>query len=134
VLPAALQAVEFRHALDNSALDLKPVPGEELTQAVKTFQETGANAYTGDEPALAQGKDLYTKNCLVCHTRSGSGGMGPSLVSGEPLYPRVKTDVGMFEIIHSGASGAMRSFAKRGMTQDEMLKIIAYVRSIKKEP
>ena len=33
----------------------------------------------------------------------------------------------MFEILYGGASGAMQSFARRGMTQDQMLKIIAYV-------
>ena len=42
------------------------------------------------------------------------------------------TDVCQFEILYGGASGAMQSFARRGMTQDQMLKVIAYVRSLKK--
>jgi cytochrome c-L len=40
--------------------------------------------------------------------------------------------VGKFEIIHSGAAGAMKAFSKRGVTQDQILKIIAYINSLKK--
>jgi cytochrome c-L len=36
----------------------------------------------------------------------------------------------MFSIIYGGAGGAMQPFAKRGMAQDDMLKIIAYVRTL----
>jgi cytochrome c-L len=129
---AGAQAVEFRHALDDSMLDLSPLPGEQFTEAVKSFQKSGVNPYSGDLAAIARGEALYTENCQVCHLPDGSGGMGASLIGETPIYPRVTTDAGMFEVIHSGASGAMRSFSKRGMTQDEMLAIIAYVRTIKK--
>ena len=129
----AAEAIEFRDALDNSPLDLSPVPGEQFTDAVKSFQKTGVNPYRGDPAAIARGKELYTANCQVCHLPDGSGDMGASLIADTPIYPRVATDVGMFEVIHSGASGAMRSFAKRGMTQDQMLAIIAYVRTLKKQ-
>ena len=54
------------------------------------------------------------------------------MVGTDWTYPRSATDVGMFEVIYGGASGAMQSFARRGMTQDQMLKIIAYVRSLAK--
>jgi cytochrome c-L len=36
----------------------------------------------------------------------------------------------MFSIIYAGASGAMQPFSKRDLTQDDMLKIIAYIRSL----
>jgi cytochrome c-L len=125
-------AVVFRHALDNSPLEVKPQPGEVETEAVKTFKETGENPYIADEQALADGKRLYEEYCQVCHLPDGSGRMGPSLIGDKWIRERVATDVGMFEIIYGGASGAMQSFARRGMTQDEMLRIIAYVRSLKK--
>ncbi len=48
--------------------------------------------------------------------------MGPSLVDDVYVNKRANTDVGKFEIIHSGAAGAMRSFAKRGLTQDQILQ------------
>jgi len=48
------------------------------------------------------------------------------------VYKQVLTDPGMFSIIYGGASGAMQSFHRRGMKQDEMLKIVAYVRTLDK--
>jgi cytochrome c-L len=128
-----LQAeIVFRHALDNSVLDVKPRPNEVETEAVKEFKATGKNPYIGDDKALADGKKLYQANCQACHLPDGSGRMGPSLIADTWVRERAATDVGMFEIIYGGASGAMQSFARRGMTQDEMLRIIAYVRSLKK--
>jgi cytochrome c-L len=128
----ALAAIEFRHALDDSPLDLTPIEGEEITDAVKTFRETGADPYVGNAEAVAAGKALYEENCQACHMPDGSGGMGPSLIDEVILNERAGTDVGIFEIIHSGASGAMRPFSKRGVTQDQILKIIAYIHTLKK--
>lgn len=62
----------------------------------------------------------------------GTGKMGPTLIGNDVAYPQVKTDPAMFAIIYGGASGAMQSFFRRGMQQDQMLKIIAYVRSLEK--
>jgi cytochrome c-L len=42
------------------------------------------------------------------------------------------TDPGLFSIIYAGASGAMQSFFRRGMQQDQMLRIVAYVRTLEK--
>jgi cytochrome c-L len=124
--------VAFRHALDNSPLEVKPRPNEVETEAVKAFKSTGQNPYTGQEAALADGRKLYAANCQACHLPDGSGRIGPTLIGNTWVRERAGTDVGMFEIIYGGASGAMQSFARRGMTQDDMLKIIAYVRSLKK--
>jgi cytochrome c-L len=62
----------------------------------------------------------------------GTGRIGPNIVDATVVRERVATDVGMFEIIYGGGSGAMQSFHRRGMVQDDMLKIMAYVRSLKK--
>jgi len=124
--------VEFRHALDDSPLDLAPIKGEEITDAVKAFRRDGVNPYHGNAEALAAGKTLFEDNCQPCHGADATGGMGPSLVDDVYVNTRANTDVGKFEIIHSGASGAMRSFSERGVTQDQILKLIAYVDSLKK--
>lgn len=129
---AMAEPIVFRHALDNSPLEVKPRPNEVETEAVKSFKETGKNPYLGDEKALAEGRTLYQSQCQVCHQADGSGKMGPSLIGDKWVHERAATDVGMFEILYGGASGAMQSFARRGMTQDQMLKVIAYVRSLKK--
>ncbi|HWK40062.1 MAG TPA: c-type cytochrome [Hyphomicrobium sp.] len=132
IAAAPAVAVEFRSALDDSPIDIEPIKGEEFTDAVKSFHETGDNPYNGNADAIAAGKELYNQDCQVCHKPDGSGGMGPSLIDDTVINTRANTDVGMFEVIHSGAAGAMRPFSKRGMTQDQMLKIIAYIHTLKK--
>lgn len=124
--------VEFRHALDGSPLDLAPIKGEQITDAVTAFRKDGVNPYDGNAEAVAAGKALFEENCQACHGADGTGGMGPSLVDDVYVNTRANTDVGKFEIIHSGASGAMRSFSERGVTQDQVLKLIAYIHSLKK--
>jgi cytochrome c-L len=130
IVPAA--AVDFLNALDDSPIDMAPIKGEVFTDAVKSFQETGKNPYVGNADAIAAGKALYDANCQVCHKPDGSGGMGPSLIDETYVNKRANTDVGMFEVIHSGAAGAMRPFSKRGVTQDQILQMIAYIHTLKK--
>jgi cytochrome c-L len=129
---AAGDVADFKNPLDNSPLTFELQPGEVETPAVKKFKETGDNDYRGNADAIADGKKLYVSNCIVCHGADGTGKMGPTLVGKDVVYKQVLTDPGMFSIIYGGASGAMQSFHRRGMKQDEMLRIIAYVRTLDK--
>jgi cytochrome c-L len=58
--------------------------------------------------------------------------MGPTLAGKDIVYKQMLTDPGKFSIIYGGASGAKQSFHRRGMKQDEMLRIVAYVRTLDK--
>jgi len=127
----AVETPKFTSVIDDSPLDVKPLPGEQLSAAVEKFYTTGDNPYNGDASALAEGKNLYAANCQACHLPDGSGQIGPSLIGDTHNYPRFTTDKGMFEIIYGGATGAMQPFGKR-LKQDEILKIMAFVRSLKK--
>jgi cytochrome c-L len=61
----------------------------------------------------------------------GSGRIGRSFIGDTHHYPRFKTDKGMLEIVYGGATGAMQAFGNR-LTQDQILRVMAYVRSLKK--
>jgi cytochrome c-L len=123
-------AIEFRHIAFGTPLDVTPKPGEAVTEAVRQFHETGENPYAGDAAALADGKRLYETWCQSCHLPDGTGRIGPSLVGPQHIYPRTATDVGLFEAVFGGALGAMQPFRDR-MTQDEILRLVAYVRSLR---
>jgi cytochrome c-L len=129
---AAADVADFKSPLDNSPMTFELQPGEVETPAVKKFKETGDNDYRGNADAIADGEKLYVSNCMVCHGVDGTGKMGPALVGKDVVYKQVLTDPGMFSIIYGGATGAMQSFHRRGMKQDEMLRIIAYVRTLDK--
>lgn len=130
-LVPSLAAIEFKKVLNDSPLDVTPLPEETVTDAVKQFHETGKNLYEGNAEATAQGKEAFDENCQLCHGKLGEGHMCPNLIDDEYAYPRVATDIGKFEVIYGGASGAMRSYKGR-LTQDQILKVIAYVDSLKK--
>jgi cytochrome c-L len=131
-LAVAQGKLDFRHPLDNSPLDVTPRPNEKVTDAVKQFHTTGRNPYEDDPAALEAGQDIYRKQCQACHLPDGSGKLGPSLIDDAVINPRAGTAIGDFEILMAGARGAMQSFARRGMSQDDMLKVIAYTRSLSK--
>lgn len=117
----------FRHPFDGAPIQVPEVA--DPTPALVQFKQTGANAYRDEPAALARGRALYEQWCQVCHNVDGSGKMCPALVGTEHVYPQTSTDTGMFAILQAGASGAMQSFADR-IEQDDMLKLIAYVRSL----
>ncbi|HYI30347.1 MAG TPA: c-type cytochrome [Bradyrhizobium sp.] len=129
---AGAQQIEFKNALTNAPLDVKPTKTEIETPQVVEFKTTGVNPYLADAAALEAGKKIYTTNCAACHLPDGTGRIGPNLVDDTVVRERVANDIGMFEIVYGGGSGAMQSFHRRGMVQDDMLKVTAYVRSLKK--
>jgi cytochrome c-L len=121
---------EFLDVISGRELDLTPQPGETLTDAVLEFRASGHNRYRGDDAATEQGRRLYMARCAFCHGQEGDGSLGPPLTGPDYTYNTSASDVGMFSIIHGGAYGAMASFARRGLQQDQILKIIAHIRSL----
>jgi cytochrome c(L) len=131
--PAASGAgVAFLHALDNKPLSLNMMPNETITDQVRQFHKTGQNPYNGNRAAIAAGRKVYGQWCASCHLDNATGRMGSNLVDAQVTYPRVKTDVGAFEVIYGGASGAMQAFGNR-ISQDDILKVMAFVESLKKK-
>ena len=132
VTVAMASLADFKSPFDGSKMDFPLKAGEVETPALKEFKASGTNPYRGDEAAVKQGKELYETWCQACHNADGSGRMGPALIGKDFAYPQTATDPGMFAIIYGGAKGAMQPFSAREVSQDEMLKIVAYVRTLDK--
>jgi cytochrome c-L len=131
--PIALAAGDkpvFKDPLDGKPIEVPLKPGEVETPALKQFKENGTNAYRNDASAMQGGKALFEQWCAACHNTDASGKIGPPLIGKQHIYAQTSTDVGMFSVIYAGAAGAMQPFSKRDLSQDEMLRIIAYVRSL----
>ena len=84
--------------------------------------------YIGDDAAKAEGKKLFDRNCSECHG-DGTGGSGPDLTDNQWLCGG--SDAQIFATVSNGRPGGMPSWSS-DLKDDEIWKIIAYIRSLKK--
>lgn len=120
----------FTHTFSGAPLDVTPPAGEVATEATEHFLRTAENRYVDDANAISKGKDLFMKQCAVCHGINATGRMGPSLVDDQYVYEKNDTEKGEFETVYGGAAGLMAPLKGR-MTQDEILKTMAYLESLR---
>lgn len=109
------------------------------TPAAKEFLATGKNPYIGNEEAIAKGKKVFgLYSCTQCHGPEGKGQVGPGLVGPTFKYPKDATNKGMFETVWHGTNGGMGAKGiglmvagdnTQGMTTDELLQVIAWIRT-----
>jgi cbb3-type cytochrome c oxidase subunit III len=86
---------------------------------------------------LAEGKQLFTKNCLSCHGPLGKGdGKAGAALKPPPadltdeMWKHGSSDAEIFTVIRDGAKGTpMRGFAGR-MTTKELWTVLNYVRTL----
>lgn len=109
------------------------------TPAVKEFQASGKNIYLGNADAIKAGKKTYQLySCNACHGGKGEGAVGPNLIDDNWNHAKNATDQGIFETIWGGTAGGMGakgiglmspSDPTLGITPDELLKVVAFIRS-----
>jgi len=86
---------------------------------------------------LAEGKQLFTKNCVSCHGPLGKGdGKAGAALKPPPAdltdeeWKHGSTDAEIFTVIRDGAKGTpMRGFAGR-MTTKELWTVLNYLRTL----
>ena len=90
-----------------------------------------AALYDNNAPALAEGQMLYTQmNCVGCHSHGG-GGMGPALMDDEWRYGGRIDQIAA--TIAEGRPNGMPAWRGK-LTQDQIWKLAAYVRSLSGQP
>ncbi|HSH54220.1 MAG TPA: c-type cytochrome [Methylotenera sp.] len=130
--------IDFVTTQDGKPLVIDPALFD--TPAAKEFMTTGKNPYIGNAEAIAKGKKVFQLySCTQCHGPEAKGQVGPGLVGPDYKYPKDITNKGMFETVWHGTNGGMGAKGvglmdpndpKNGITPDELLKIIAWVRSM----
>ena len=109
------------------------------TPAAKEFLATGKNPYIGNKEAEEKGHKVFGMySCTQCHGPEAKGQVGPGLVGPTFKYPKNASNKGMFETIWHGTNGGMGAKGKglmdptdatNGLTPDELLKVIAWIRT-----
>lgn len=85
-----------------------------------------ANPFHGDELALQEGERFYKWfNCDGCHGAIGGGAIGPPLRDRDWIYGASPAQ--LYHTIVEGRPNGMPAF--RGMPEDVVWKLIAYVHS-----
>ena len=93
---------------------------------------TAQPAATVDE--LAASKELYAKNCMVCHKDTGKG--GKVTVEGKTLEPedltaekfKTKSDEKLFSYVSDGVTDEGMPAFKGKLTDDEIKSLVKYMR------
>lgn len=90
-----------------------------------------AKLYDNNAPAISEGQFLYTQmNCVGCHSHGG-GGMGPALMDDEWRYGGRIDQIAA--TIAEGRPNGMPAWRGR-LTDDQIWKLAAYVRSLSGQP
>lgn len=120
---------------DNQETELK----KEMTQAkidVAEYMKTAPDmmdeksvVLLTDAPSLAEGKAIFTTNCVACHRPDGGGAIGPNLTDNRWILGG-----GIKEIFHTlmngGRDGKGMISWKATLKPKEMQKVASYVLSL----
>ncbi len=85
-----------------------------------------------DEAALAEGKSLFRGLCSGCHGGSGRGGKGPNLTDDRWLHGDKDEDI--MRVIKNGVPRTTMKKMGEALKEEQIAKIIAYVRSLGRAP
>lgn len=88
--------------------------------------ETNA-VFLTDATRIESGKNIYMKNCGVCHGNEGQGLVGPNFTDNHWLYGNAPGD--MFRIVKDGTSKGMKPW-KDDLTPLEIENVISYIHTL----
>jgi mono/diheme cytochrome c family protein len=90
--------------------------------------QSGSNPFAGDRNAITEGADIFGRNCQQCHSTRGIGGKCPQLIHGAWAPDGANSDEFMFRTIKKGRPNTQMGAWEGGLTDDEIWKIVTYLR------
>lgn len=118
------QAEEFEAEMAQADIDIK----EYLKTAPDLMDKESVTLLT-DVTALAEGKALFTTNCVACHRADGGGAIGPNLTDEYWILGGGIKDV-FNTLMEGGRSGKGMISWKDQLKPTEMQKVASYVLSL----
>jgi cytochrome c oxidase cbb3-type subunit 3 len=106
----------------------------EVARAERSAAQTHAavpsvNPYRGNAAAIAEGKQVFTQICAVCHKPDGTGLVGPSLV--DPYWKYGHTDADLYTTVSGGRPGGMPPWGTQ-LGEEKIWKTLAYLETLPK--
>jgi len=118
--PGQIQQYENELAAAKAALPAAPEP----TEATAVISEPSS-----EEAILAQGKDLFMKNCLVCHAPDGGGLIGPNMCDDYWIHGSAFSDT--VHIINEGVPAKGMISWKPILKPDEIYAVASYIYTLR---
>lgn len=120
---APLQEAEYANEVAAAAELYKNAPG-----ANTAVMDTAIVAMT-DEASLAAGKEVWTKNCVVCHLAEGQGLVGPNMTDEYWIHGCDINSV--YKTIFNGVPEKGMISWKAQLTVDQMKQVASYVLTLR---
>lgn len=104
----------------------------ELARAEVRAEQTraarpSANPYRGNAAAIAEGAQVFTQICAVCHKPDATGLVGPSLV--DPYWKYGHGDAELFETVSAGRPLGMPPWGAQ-LGDEKIWKVLAYLETL----
>ncbi len=91
------------------------------------------NPYTGDPEAIKEGRGVYfLYSCNACHGGTGGGGMAGASPLFDDAWNYGSDDETLFKLIKGQIPNQIMPAVGKNMTDDEIWKVFAWIRSIYK--
>jgi cytochrome c oxidase cbb3-type subunit 3 len=102
---------------------------QEMAVAAKTKPAVTVNSFSGNEKAIAEGRDIYASNCAVCHKEDGTGGIGPNLTA---TLKYGSSEKEIFKSVAEGRPNGMPGFLPQ-LGAERTGKVVAFLEKLRKK-
>ncbi|MBI5374848.1 MAG: cbb3-type cytochrome c oxidase subunit II [Candidatus Schekmanbacteria bacterium] len=110
---------------------IESIPTEEKEEkAAPAFKlpDNTKNPFEGKADAIKTGKEVFLKNCSVCHKEDATGNIGPDLT--DEVWEYGNRDNQIFETIYNGVEAEGMPKWGKNISDDDIWKVISFIRSV----